>query len=202
MRAYIILALLAVSLAGCVPSINPIYTDKDIVYMPELLGKWTPENSKESWEVSDGGDKSYDAVYTDDKGGKYTFSIHLTKIGGALFADLYPEDWKFDGAENIDDLLLLHLIPAHNFVRMEIGEDKIRALAMNCAWINDYFKKHRFAPRYEEREDSIVFTASTRKLRRFLGRQINVKDAFAEDDAIVLVRTPTCAETEENAPSP
>jgi len=202
MRTCCILILLAVPLAGCVPSVNPIYTDKDVVYMPELLGKWAPENSKESWEVTDGGEKSYNAVYTDDKGGQYTFSIHLTQIGDALFADLYPEDWKFEGSDNVDDLILLHLIPAHNFVRLETGENKIRAWAMDCSWVSDYVKRHRFAPRYEEREDNIVFTASTRKLRRFLGRQIHVKEAFAEDDEIVLVRAPAVDEAAEIAPAP
>jgi len=202
MRACFILALITVPLAGCVPSINPIYTDKDIVYMPELLGKWVTEDSKESWEVTDGGEKSYNAVYTDDKGGKYTFSIHLTRIGDALFADLYPDDWEFKGADDINDLFLLHLVPAHNFVRIETGENKIRAWAMDCSWVSDYVKKHRFAPRYEEREDNIVFTASTRKLRRFLRRQIHVNEAFAEDDEIVLVRAPACTETAEPAPAP
>ncbi|MBK6364443.1 MAG: hypothetical protein IPF52_13480 [Saprospiraceae bacterium] len=36
-------------LTGCIPSLNPLYTDKDLVFTSQLLGTWTGAKSEESW---------------------------------------------------------------------------------------------------------------------------------------------------------
>ena len=42
----LILMVLATGLAGCipVPSVYPLYTDKDVVFEPSLLGVWTDDS--------------------------------------------------------------------------------------------------------------------------------------------------------------
>ncbi len=32
---------------SCIPSVNPFYTDKDIIFDNRLLGEWLEKNSKE-----------------------------------------------------------------------------------------------------------------------------------------------------------
>ena len=46
-------------LSGCVPSLNAIYTDKDIVFKSDVLGVWKQENSTEKWEFRQRDAKSY-----------------------------------------------------------------------------------------------------------------------------------------------
>ena len=34
---------------GCVPTLNPIYTDKDLIFDPALLGTWGSDDPREKW---------------------------------------------------------------------------------------------------------------------------------------------------------
>ena len=45
------LCLLAVLLGGCVPSLHPLYTEKEIVFEEKLLGVWT--QSEPNWLAYD-----------------------------------------------------------------------------------------------------------------------------------------------------
>jgi len=197
MRRFLMILVLVLPVSGCVPSINPIYTDKDIERMPELLGKWQTDDAMETWEFSEDDGNGYEAVYTDDKGSKYTFSIHLTRIGGVLFADLYPVGWAFEGSETVNDLFLLHVTPVHHFARLDITEGRIRARGMDPNWVRKYVEKHPFAPRHEYRDDSVLLTAPTKKLRRFIARHVAEEEVFSEDIEVVLVRPPASPPTPE-----
>ncbi|MCK5270910.1 MAG: hypothetical protein KAJ46_09000, partial [Sedimentisphaerales bacterium] len=58
-----IIALL--SFVGCVPSLHSLYTDKDVIFNPNLVGLWAEENAPESWCFTKYDEKSYRLVYTD-----------------------------------------------------------------------------------------------------------------------------------------
>ncbi len=51
-----------VILAGCVPSLHPLYTDKDTVFELALLGKWSEKDSKATWTFTKGNKKQYNLV--------------------------------------------------------------------------------------------------------------------------------------------
>jgi hypothetical protein len=76
-----ILVLLALALAGCVPSWNPFYTENDLVFDPALAGAWRPveakDASKEAWEFTKAGDKHYQLAQTDEEGQKAAFEVRL-----------------------------------------------------------------------------------------------------------------------------
>ena len=60
--------LIAALLGGCLPvaSLHPLYTDKDVIFEKELLGKWVddPNNPEFTWQFSriDGVEKAYGLV--------------------------------------------------------------------------------------------------------------------------------------------
>src|SRR5215211_7115001 len=76
--------------AGCVPSWNPLYTQKDLVVDPQLVGTWKGDEG-ETWKFEKTGDKKYKLVYTDAEG-KATFAAHLLKINDRQFLDLFLHD--------------------------------------------------------------------------------------------------------------
>jgi len=76
--------------AGCVPSLNPLYTDQDLIFDAALLGVWTDKDSKETWELMKAGEKQYKLVYTDEDGKTGEFTAHLLKIDRETFLDLTP----------------------------------------------------------------------------------------------------------------
>lgn len=103
-RCLALIVLLA-CLAGCVPvdSLNPLYTDKDIVFDQSLLGTWVgPDNGKDGdLEISaldDNGKHVYVLTMTDTNGSSedrvLVYHGRLVKLGGHLFMDLVPEKWE------------------------------------------------------------------------------------------------------------
>ncbi len=74
-------------LAGCVPSLNPLYTDQDLIFDSALLGVWTDKDSKETWAFTEAGEKEYKLLYTEEDGRKGEFKAHLLKIEGKTFLD-------------------------------------------------------------------------------------------------------------------
>jgi len=108
-RHLVLLALLA-CLTGCVPvdSLNPLYTDKDVVFDESLLGSWVGTDNGEDGVLEfiardQDGKKSYSLVMTekdkDSNGYKKTvYHAHLVKLNEHLFLDVVPE--TFDSRPN------------------------------------------------------------------------------------------------------
>ena len=49
--------LLAAALAGCAPSLYPVYTEKDLVFEPALVGTWSTDDPKDgTWSVEKRGE--------------------------------------------------------------------------------------------------------------------------------------------------
>jgi len=100
-RKYLLLALLA-CLTGCVPvdSLNPLYTDKDVVFDESLLGEWTGTDPSETGGMKfiKQGNDAYAIVMSDtDANGepKNTFyDAHLLNIGGQKFLDVQQREWS------------------------------------------------------------------------------------------------------------
>ena len=93
MKRSLIAAVVSVLVIGCIPSLNPIYREKDIVFKPELLGTWTEGSDEdEAWVFERGEDQSYKLTYTDEEGREGEFVVHLADIKGHLFLDFFPGD--------------------------------------------------------------------------------------------------------------
>ena len=82
--------LLAAILGGCVPSLHPLYTDKDLAFEEKLSGSWS--DSEQIWKFEgDSEEKSYELIILDKDLKKGEFTAHLVKIDNMLFLDLFPE---------------------------------------------------------------------------------------------------------------
>ena len=101
----VFLALLA-CLTGCVPvdSLNPLYTDKDVVFDESLLGEWVGMDPSETGGMKfiKEGDNAYVIVSTDtDANGeqKNTFyDARLLNISGQKFLDVQQHEWSVSQA--------------------------------------------------------------------------------------------------------
>jgi hypothetical protein len=106
---------------GCVPvdSLNPLYTDKDIIFDAALLGVWVGPDANDNGDLKfdKEGANAYQIIMTDNGGGeiKRTFySGHLLAIGDHRFLDIVPQNW-----EARRDSYVLHLDPAKSGTRVE-----------------------------------------------------------------------------------
>jgi len=131
----LIITLLAVS---CIPSLYPLYRDKDLIFNTRLLGLFSTDSDRiggDTWkfdsldwrlENKSGGEwdlfrsgKTYKLIaIEDDK--KAEFAVHLIKLGKNYYLDFFPVKY------NIPHVMLdQQLMPAHIFGKVEFVDDNI-----------------------------------------------------------------------------
>jgi hypothetical protein len=183
---------LALLLPGCVPSVNPLYTSKDLVFDPALVGVWSEENDKETWSFQKAGEKKYLLKHTDDEGQVGEFDAHLLKLGKQLFLDLRVLD---PGAKD-DDLSMnnwarwtLIIRPGHLFLKVDQISPELQMRVMDPDALEKLLEKNpkavrheriRFDPRDDDDKGQIVLTAETKDLQKFILKHMNDEKLFGE----------------------
>lgn len=169
--------------AGCVPTLNPIYTDKDLVFDPAVLGNWVQEKSAIAWTFTQRDDTSYDLVYTDQEGREAHFIARLAKIEDTTFLDLYPKKPDLQAA----DFYRLHLVPIHTVYRIEATGSAIQLGIIDGNWLQSYLDEHPEALAHTQLERGLLITAPTPELQTFL---VEHKDKFSGDVKLVPAKKP------------
>lgn len=97
---------------GCVPvdSLNPIYTDKDVIFEPVLVGTWVGENPDEGGlRITRAGDNAYQLVMNERESGSWlkesVFDAHLVSLGGQKFFDLQPRQLQLSDEAELNAIL-------------------------------------------------------------------------------------------------
>ena len=182
MKRIALLLTLAVTLmiAGCVPSLNPLYTEKDLLFDKALVGVWSDnDDSKETWAFERSGEKGYKLVYSaDGKAGE--FEVYLLKLGETLFLDLYPDDAAFKEI-NRNDFYKSHFLPTHTFAKVTQIEPSLQMAFLNPDWLKEFLEQSPKAIGHEKTGDRIVLTASTKELQKFVLDHVSTKNAFGDE---------------------
>src|SRR3989339_71102 len=112
MKRKLIIAAILISLAGCLPSLHPLYTKDTTIFDPNLLGTWKDKDNIWKFEKVTS-ENTYKLTMTQDEK-ESEFSTHLVKIDNKLFLDFFPEEPDM----NEVDFYKFHLVPAHTFARV------------------------------------------------------------------------------------
>jgi len=163
MRSAKILILfgVAIFLTGCVPSLHPLFTDKDLVFDHALVGTWVDEDGKNIWEFKKSEENSYELVYTENEE-PAKFQAHLLKLGDFLFLDIFPEE-----SEIKNGLYKGLLIPAHGFSRIWIERDSVRLAYLDPDWLKGMIDKKKVNIGHDFIDQGIILTAETKELQNF-----------------------------------
>ena len=181
MKSRIIL-LCAVVVAGCVPSWNPFYTEKDLVFDLALVGTWSPSNakegSKETWTFTKESDTRYRLQQTDEEGRTADFDARLVKLKERRFLDLYLTRVEGDDVK-LNAWASFSLVPAHLLLKVEQIQPALKIAAMNPDWMQKFLKQHPDAIAHRVvMEDNIVLTANTSELQKFVLAHADDADFF------------------------
>lgn len=193
----IFLAVLTTSiLASCsVFSLQPLYTENELVFDTHLLGTWTDQDdgiwqfektlqeNKNPIQKFGVNEKTYTLIYKDTKDQKSArLFVHLMKLGNRLFLDLYPTD-NYD-KEVSSELLAAHLLPVHTFAKLDIHQDQVAIYPLNGEWLEDLFEQNKIRISHENVPyygfSLRVLTASTEELQKFVVKYQNEQEAFEE----------------------
>ena len=151
--------------AGCVPSWNPLYTDKDLVFDPQLVGTWKGDEG-ETWKFEKSSDKKYKLVYTDGEG-KATFVAHLLKINDRQFLDLFLHDSAAEDMK-MNALAKATILPVHLFFRVDEIGTSLKMAVVNPGWLEEHIQANPKATPHLKQEDRVVLTGSPLELQAFV----------------------------------
>ncbi|MBI2434682.1 MAG: hypothetical protein HYV26_17640 [Candidatus Hydrogenedentes bacterium] len=180
-------AILAI-LGGCIPlSLQPIYTDDVLVCEPRLEGEWKAEEDALTWRFARGEGKSYTVSVKEDET-EMEYAGHLVKLGEHYFLDLLVQ--RAEGLPEGDRLLELQLVPVHLFLRLAFSDAGIQLFVLDFDWLEDRIEQHRlWAPHTQLKalDDYPLFTASPKRMQRFLKRWANHEEAWEDGGLLVRV---------------
>src|SRR5436190_18600561 len=129
-RTLTVLVTAVLLLTSCIPSINPFYTEKDVVWDARLLGEWTSDKADDTdiWKFETGPGKAY-KLSVRDKGKEGAFDAHLFRIEDGTFLDLIPAECNF--ATNQADLVAFSMVRGHLLVRVSALEPGLKLAFFN-----------------------------------------------------------------------
>jgi hypothetical protein len=163
-------------LAGCVSSLNPLYTEDDVIFDPSLAGVWIDKDSRESWELTKNGEKQYKLIYTDEDSKSGEFIAHLMKIDGQKFINLTPVKPILQQNDFYRD----HFLTVHSFAQITETGSTVQISFLEPEWLKTVLAKNPTAIRHEKIRDEILLTASPKELQKFLLAHLNTQGAFAK----------------------
>jgi hypothetical protein len=171
-----VVALVAMAIAGCVPSWNGLYTEKDLVLEPKLVGTWKGDDGKEKWVFEKQDEKTYRLIHTDGEKQEGKFEARLLKLGKHRFLDLYVTQVSQDDLK-CNAIAKMMLVPAHLFFRVDEIGDKIKLAAVNPDKVKEHLTKDPKAIAHRKVDDSVIFTADTPQLQAYVIK-------YADGDAL------------------
>ena len=201
-KVSIILAIsfLIILLSSCLRTLHPIFTIKDIVYEPKLLGAWTTDNqgtkgfamitnlaADNSIELPEKmasiKQKGYLVSYQDGDG-KTTeqYIAFLARIGKHLYFDYFPADKKDN--KIIDEFFASHLVKMHTSYRVDISKDGSFELSqLDEGYVTKLINEKKFRIKHEKDDngDIMVITASTEELQQYLIKYGDEPEAYRSD---------------------
>lgn len=174
----LVLSFTALFMVSCfVTSVHPLYTKKDLTFVPELLGTW--END-DVWTFEQSGKNAYELTIKEQDDAKPgVYETHLVKLGKYLFLDLYPDE-----AEIEDYGYDVHFVPTHSFWRIEIEKDVLRIAYIDIEWLEKMIDGNKVNIAHVRLEDRVVLTAPTEDLQKFVLKYAEDTDAFPETEEL------------------
>jgi hypothetical protein len=168
----------ALLIAGCLPSLHPLYDDKTLIFKEELVGKWMEDD--DLWQFTRAGDKEYELRIHDDEEELGRFSAHLIEIKGMMFLDLFPDS---EPLEDLDDFYKIHILPVHTFMKVDQINPNLQLRMIDYDKVKNMLENDPNVIKHEVVDDDrIVLTASTEELQRFVTEHVETIFADTSDD--------------------
>jgi len=174
-----LLAAFLLMLGGCIPSLHPPYTEKDLVSDGRLPGAYEDEDGAVRWVFSDAGEMKYSLAIRDhDK--TSTMEARLFKIENQLFLGLHP---SMDGLDDCkrDAFFQASVVPAHIFFKVSrLDAEHFEFQSLEADWLKKRLTQSGAPAHAVVRKERIVLTASTAELRKFLAAHLKDPEAWSE----------------------
>ena len=187
--SFLLAGLFLVLLSGCISSIHPLYTSKDVAFDPLLVGEWFDTDNSNRWIFESKNDSSYKLIYHENGvfGDDSTqtisiFDVNLVNLEGHYFLDLYPGD---DDQFTMSTLMAATLLPVHTFAKIDFEDGAYNVRFFSGEWLQQSIIDKKIDIAYEKTNEQIVLTASTQDLQKMVLQNVDNEEAFIEPATLV-----------------
>lgn len=163
-RHSLALVLCAAVLSGCLDSLHPLYHEEDTVFRQDFVGSWFSlfaDQSAMYVKIEPIEERAYRITEFGGDAGDKAYQAHLIELGGYLFLDFQLQ--LEEGSPIRFDVL-----PLHQITRIRFEEDGIVAEELDKGWLREYLQQHPEALAHAMIEGSLLITADTDELQRFI----------------------------------
>ncbi|MGB8192836.1 MAG: hypothetical protein WCF67_12990 [Chitinophagaceae bacterium] len=202
--AFAAIALL-LGLSSCLSTVHPIFTEKDLVFDPKLIGKWRYESKSFNGFVEitqtkqqDFTDyptlgklagKTYMLRYKNTEGGiDAAYYGFMVKLGNKYYIDQYPAETP--ATMNYDPFYKGHYLKMHTCYLLSFKKDNSFELKQfDETYLKKLINDKKIRVRHETREDgSLIVTASTEELQQYIMKYSDVPEAYYQDNTSTYTR--------------
>lgn len=191
-------------LAGCLTTLHPIFTTKDLLVEPRLFGNWEKSKDKtkviyrrpNAYEVNNlspalqsQASKIYILDEKDEQGNRRsTYYAFMIKLGQHYYMDYYPTSEK--ERKSADNFFAAHYIPMHSIYRIEFkGTNSFNIKRLDGGYLEKLIKNKQIRIKHEVMEDGgILITAPTEELQAYLIKYSDVPEAYSNDDNYTKIK--------------
>lgn len=208
---------LGVVLAGCEGglsgSLRPLYTEKEVVFDPGLVGKWQwgSDTGGFSWTFVADEDNTYYTLTAEGRVETATteelapteaeepevslYEAHLVSLGMYTFLDTYPAPEE----EDRKILKQYDYIGLHDQYLISRDGDELRVSVLDDEWLEERILEGDVLPRIAKIDTEYVLTGTTRELQKFFLCAAADPDAFTE--LVTFTRVPPKPPTPPRKPA-
>jgi hypothetical protein len=202
-RNLIAVAGVTALLCSCIPSVNPFYTDKDIVFDPHLLGIWQDKDKADNpdvWHFESATNQTYKLTIREKEGKQGEFIARLFQLKHEYFLDLIPADCNY--ATNQAELVAFSMFPGHLLMRVPQIEPELKLAFFDFDWLQKHLERNPEALAHHREGDRFLLTAGTTDLQKFVLQHLGEGELFAKPDVMVRQTNAVAAATEPVARGP
>jgi hypothetical protein len=208
-RLFLILLIIYLIQTGCfLKSVHPLVEEENSILVEGLEGIWETEDQRWTF-VNDatkfpnlaqylGEDIEVDMEEDDDLGLGNVYLIFfenlqdlsadtamfmgmVTELNDAYFLDLSVFAKSIsDLDESESNFVDNHFFPVHTFSKIKLEEGQLDIEFFQSSFISDLISSNRIRIKHEDTDDSILITASTAELRKFVEKYAHDEDAFED----------------------
>jgi hypothetical protein len=185
-------------LEGCLTTLHPIFTEKDLVFDSRLAGSWknVKDGSTATYRQATANDlqslstalqRNANKIYIleeKDAQSKTTSAYYafLVKLGNYYYLDYYPAGLKEN--QSADEFFTAHYIPMHSIYRVNFNGDLSFDLQqLDGGYLENLIRNKKIRLRHEVTNDgNYVITAPTTELQQYLVKYSDVPEAYSNDN--------------------
>lgn len=204
------------TLESCtIQSLHPIYDEESLIFKQELIGVWedgeggiyylesTFQNKEKPLDninlkqegyllkiyIKEGGSSWIERRVDGDSLNWIKMRLHIVEIQETVFWNLFPQK---NYEDNVSGVLTENLLPVHIFGKVEIEDNELKIYSFKLEWLGDLFQKNQVRIPHENvitpNGSTVVLTASTKELQKFVVKYQNETKAFEEPLVLKRVR--------------